>query len=110
MFRNTRLKNLYYSAIASQTADRAVAEQMRVLYVAMTRAISHLILLCALPDPLAALQRARFRLSPGNSLLARSFLDWVLPAVLQEPGARQATTPLQRPPVARPRTPSWRRG
>lgn len=86
--RNARLKNLYYSAIASQTADRAVAEQMRVLYVAMTRAISHLILLCALPDPLAALQRARFRLSPGNSLLARSFLDWVLPAVLQEPGAQ----------------------
>ena len=30
VFRNTRLKSLYYSAIASQTADRAVAEQMRV--------------------------------------------------------------------------------
>lgn len=83
--KNARQRTLYHSAIAARTAERAVAEQMRVLYVAMTRAEERLILLCALPDPASALQKARAPLSPARSLSARRYADWVLPAVFNGP-------------------------
>ncbi len=80
--RSTRQSSLFHGAIAGRAWERAVAEQMRVLYVAMTRAEQRLILLCALQKPEAALQKALTPLTPARSLLALSFGDWLLPAVL----------------------------
>ena len=79
---STRQSSLYHGAIASRAWERSVAEQMRVLYVAMTRAEERLILLSAHPKPEAALQKALTPITPARSLQAKSFGDWVLPAVL----------------------------
>ena len=79
---STRQNSLFHGAIAGRVWERAVAEQMRVLYVAMTRAEQRLILLCALSKPEAALQKAITPLTPARSLQALTFGDWVLPAVL----------------------------
>lgn len=97
--RSARQSSLFHGAIAGRAWERAVAEQMRVLYVAMTRAKERLILLCALPRPEAALQKALSPLSPARSLQALSFGDWVLPAVLAGPEGNALRSCLNLPPA-----------
>ena len=98
--RSTRQGSLFHGAIAGRAWERAVAEQMRVLYVAMTRAEQRLILLCALQKPEAALQKALTPLTPARSLLALSFGDWLLPAVLAGPEGNGLRAYLHLPPAA----------
>ncbi len=98
ILKGARLGNLYYSAIAGRVVERGVAEQMRVLYVAMTRAEGQLILLCAHPRPETALQNARTPLSPARSILARSFADWLLPILLEEEGGGALRAAIGLPP------------
>lgn len=97
--RSTRLGSLFHAAIAGRAWERSVAEQMRVLYVAMTRAKERLILLCALPNPERALQKALTPLTPARNLQALSFGDWILPAVLAGPEGNGLRSYINRPPV-----------
>lgn len=103
---STRQNSLYHGAIAGRAWERAVAEQMRVLYVAMTRAEERLILLCALAKPEASLQKALTPLTPSRSLQALSFGDWVLPAVLCGPEGNDLRADLHQlpAPAGRPST------
>ena len=78
-----RKETIYKRAIAARAAAKDLAEEMRVLYVAMTRARDRLILLAALPNTARAVREAALPLSPARAAAANSFLDWVLGAVLQ---------------------------
>ncbi len=78
-----RKETIYKRAIAARAAAKDLAEEMRVLYVAMTRARDRLILLAALPNAARAVREAALPLSPARAAAANSFLDWVLGAVLQ---------------------------
>ena len=77
---------------AAQTAD-AVSEEMRVLYVAATRARDRLLLTMSLKNPEKALGRLAAQLTAGG--LCRPYLlqhcasraDWVLQALLTHPSA-----------------------
>ena len=77
---------------AAQTAD-AVSEEMRVLYVAATRARDRLLLTMSLKNPDKALERLAAQLTAGG--LCRPYLlqhcasraDWVLQALLTHPSA-----------------------
>ena len=69
------------------------AEEMRLLYVAMTRAKEKLILLCTAPNAAKTLENAALRIGTApvmDSLqitAANSFADWLLPAVIRHPDA-----------------------
>ena len=78
-----RKETLYKRAIAARSAAKDLAEEMRVLYVAMTRARDRLILLAALPDAERAVREAALPMSPARVAAAKRLLDWVLGAVLQ---------------------------
>ena len=73
-------------AAAEQASVEAEAEEMRILYVLLTRAKDRLILTGSAPDVNKLVRRAavsvRTPLSPG------SFLDLIMPAVLTMPGAQ----------------------
>ncbi|MEA5059700.1 MAG: hypothetical protein EOM66_04640 [Clostridia bacterium] len=96
---NTRQSSLFHAAISGRIWERTVAEQMRVLYVAMTRAQKRLILLAAMPKPEATIGRALFPLSPARSLQALCFGNWVLPAVLAGPEGNCLRSLLNLPPA-----------
>ncbi len=76
-----------YESLAATVKDAATDEEMRILYVALTRARERLVVTAAVPDPEAALdalaepERARF-LSPYSVFQKeQSFLAWILSAV-----------------------------
>ena len=75
-------ETLFRRAIAARSAAKDLAEEMRVLYVAMTRARERLILLAALPDAERTVREAALPLSPARVSAARSFIEWILGAVL----------------------------
>lgn len=78
-----RRETLYKRAIAARAAAKDLAEEMRVLYVAMTRARDRLILLAALPNAERTVREAALPLSPARVSAAKSFAEWVLGAVLE---------------------------
>lgn len=75
-----RFDTFYRKAVAHRVRDKIIAENMRVLYVAMTRAKERLIMLGAVgnKDAKRFLKLYR-RITPQSAMRARSFLDWVLP-------------------------------
>lgn len=56
-------------------------EELRILYVALTRAREKLIMTGVLPDPEEALKN-RKRMTFSNRLFAKSYLDWIMPVAL----------------------------
>ncbi len=78
-------------AIALELEREDLAEEMRVLYVAMTRAKEKLILLAAVKDIDSVLRRAAMALGDGEKQepfavnRAKSFLDWLLVCALRHP-------------------------
>ena len=69
------------------------AEEMRLLYVAMTRAKEKLILLCTASNAEKALEKAAQRAGTAPAMdslqitAANSFADWLLPAIIRHPDA-----------------------
>ncbi len=96
-------RRLKYPSVAHQAVARAcerdtVAEELRILYVAMTRARDRLVLVggardlraklaywCLPPAPGGGPDGAR--LSPGRVARARCYLDWLVPALASHPDA-----------------------
>ena len=77
-------------AIALETARGAGAEELRVLYVAMTRAQEKLILVSSAPDMDTLLQKAAMeplggRISPFTVRKSRSAAAWLLLCALRHP-------------------------
>jgi len=81
--RRVKYSGAYHMAVAQKLRAEAVAERMRVLYVAMTRAEQRLIALCA--DKQAGKRALRWSEEKGlyadNAGAANSFIDWIGPAV-----------------------------
>lgn len=84
--------SLAHQAIARKLRMEMVAEEMRILYVALTRAKEKLILLGTTRNVENLVQRwhqaamgAGPKLSAGAIADARSFLDWIGPALLRHP-------------------------
>lgn len=76
-------------ALSISARKEAIAEQMRLLYVAMTRARDQLILMGAYADVQKALEQASKRLPESWSLSqGDSFSKWLLPFALRHPNAQ----------------------
>ena len=81
--------------ISREIQEEKLGEELRVLYVAMTRAKEKLILMGAVKDPREKIEKwsrrgknGEERLSYSEIISAASYLDWVMPALLRhESGA-----------------------
>jgi ATP-dependent helicase/nuclease subunit A len=92
-----RFTTLPKEVIRLETANSTLSEEMRVLYVAMTRAKEKLIAVAALSDPEAALKKAAAmtvreknaegveKLLPFNVSRAGSYAEWLLACALCHP-------------------------
>ena len=91
-----RYPSLPRRAIAAKMKRESVSEEMRILYVAMTRAKDRLIMTCACKNPEKQLAKTVQRMNPpGDGLLCMEAgcpADWLLLAALQrtEAGALHA--------------------
>jgi ATP-dependent helicase/nuclease subunit A len=82
-------RRIRYPSLATQVVERRLrramlAEEMRILYVAMTRAREHLICVGTVRSKTIDAARQRWEgvdgpLPPARVLAARSYLDWLLP-------------------------------
>ena len=92
--RRLRYPSVAKQAICEKIVTESLSEEMRILYVAMTRAREKLIITGAVDDIGKALEKwsrcAQVRgekLSPYDVYRGRSFLDWIGPAVLRNAGS-----------------------
>jgi len=75
-------KTLTTTLIAKQLRNEMLAEEMRLLYVALTRSQSKLILTGVLKDEETILQLANEEVNPAHFRLgAKRYIDWLLPAI-----------------------------
>lgn len=96
-----RRPNLLKKVIQKATASENMGEELRVLYVAMTRAKEKLILTGTVSDAADKLEKwsacahtEKVQLSYARLMSASTYLDWVVPAVLRHPdGAKLAACP-----------------
>ncbi len=75
---NIKIRTIYRSAIETAAYKKQLAEEMRLLYVAMTRAMDRIIMIGGVrgaEKKLAALDRP---LTDGTVNKSKSFLDWIL--------------------------------
>ena len=89
-----RLQTLPHAALKTASRRATLSEELRLLYVAMTRAKERLVLLCSqrglekkLQGLAAGLTFAGTRLEPAQVQGAGSFADWLLIAMLRHPDA-----------------------
>ena len=75
-YRKTLLQNI----IEARLSREEMAEEIRILYVALTRPMDKLVLLGAVNDAESAIKRARSQ-GPKTPVKARSYLDLLLPAL-----------------------------
>ena len=84
--RGIRYPSLAWRAIAARLDEETLSEEMRVLYVAMTRAKDRLFISCAYPDAAKQLEKLREGLSsPVSDELLRGDLcpaDWLIRSAL----------------------------
>ena len=77
-------------AIAARLERETLSEEMRLLYVALTRAEERLYMTAAVKGLQKKLETARSELTdplePAKLLKARSMVDWLIPAVLSDGG------------------------
>lgn len=82
-----RYPSLQRRAIAAKMKRESVSEEMRILYVAMTRAKDRLVMTCACKNPERQLTKTVQRMAPpGDELLCMEAgcpADWLLLAALQ---------------------------
>ena len=94
--------SLPFEAIRLRSEKELIAEEMRVLYVAMTRAREKLILLASLPNAAQTLRKLSYqasggRLEPFESYLARGYEGWLLPVLLRHPDCGELRAQIGRP-------------
>lgn len=83
--------SLPFEAIRLQSEKEAVSEEMRVLYVALTRAKEKLIIVTTMKKPreklaeIAASLGESYKLPPFNVYNSNSYSDWILEAALRHP-------------------------
>ncbi len=77
-------KTLSQSIIETRISREAMAEEIRILYVALTRPMDKLILLGSVKEAQSAMKQAADRGLP-SPLKARSYLDFLLPALADCP-------------------------
>ncbi len=82
---NVKTANLLHTAVTARVWRQQVAEQMRVLYVALTRASDRLVIIASLRD-MELVEKFTSPLTPATVSAAKSYLDWILPAALLSPG------------------------
>lgn len=89
-----QLETVPHRAAAVAAKRETVSEEMRVLYVAMTRAKEKLILISACKNVGKTLDKYRARLNqdaqkmlPFAAAAATSYADWLLPSLLRHPQA-----------------------
>lgn len=82
---NLRHGNMLHTAVTARLWRHQVAEQMRVLYVALTRASDRLIMIASLRD-MELIEKFTAPLTPASIAAAKSYADWILPAALLSPG------------------------
>ncbi len=90
-----KLPSAFKKFISAQLRQETLAEELRILYVAMTRAEEHLVMTGVLKKPEEKLEKFRqiegdpsFALPPGILRGAGCFLDWVLACIFRS-GAQQ---------------------
>ena len=90
----SQLPTVCHRAVQTSLADDMMSEELRVLYVAMTRAKERLVLVCAVKGLEKAMEKYRARVFPGEARMAPfvsasalSYADWLLPALLRHPDA-----------------------
>ncbi len=87
--KRTRKETLSFLAMKNSLKNDNLAEEIRVLYVALTRAKEKLFLTAAVKDYEKALEKAvnyrnaNQRLSYFGKTKAASFMDWILPIITQ---------------------------
>ena len=89
-------RTLSKTALAEAVRMENLSEELRVLYVALTRAKEKLILTGAVKDTLKSLERWQMvaehtgeRIPASRMRRGRSYLDWVMPALLRHRDARE---------------------
>jgi len=93
---NSRLDSLAYQVIEERNRRKSLAEEMRILYVAMTRAMNRLILVgCKDKDSckniiIAASSFAGQSIPSRHLEIYQNHLDWILSALGSEPILHQA--------------------
>ena len=91
----TKTPTLYKKMIQRQIANENLGEELRVLYVAMTRAKEKLILTGSvkleskLKKWCQSAESGKETLSFGSLSAASSYLDWVMPAILSHPAGKK---------------------
>ena len=90
----SQVPTVCHRAVQTALKNDRISEEMRVLYVAMTRARERLILVCAVKDLEKTMEKYRKRvnvysnqIAPFAASLAASYADWLLPALLRHPDA-----------------------
>lgn len=78
VMRSQRQKSIYYKAITLKKHDEQLAEEMRLLYVSMTRARDYLVMLGSVKK-LESKTDWKQPLNPRRILNAASMLDWIYP-------------------------------
>ena len=103
--RRLKYPSLAHLAVASRIVREAVAEELRCLYVGMTRARDALILVGTRKNLPRALAEWCRPLTPARLAGARTYLDWVVPAVARHPEAAALRPADGEPPDAPPTGP-----
>ena len=85
VIRSVRVQPLLFKAVRENRKFLDTAEQMRVLYVGMTRARDALIMLAAVQDTQKEIRKALVRLTPLHVVNKKRFLDWTLAALMDTP-------------------------
>lgn len=75
-------KSFLHEAITAALSAKATAEEMRVLYVAMTRARERLIMLCAAKDGARLVNGALAPQTQSSIIMQKSFAAWLLGHIL----------------------------
>ncbi|MDR1299544.1 MAG: helicase-exonuclease AddAB subunit AddA [Oscillospiraceae bacterium] len=93
--RRIEYQTLARAAVARALADEACSEELRVLYVALTRAREKLIMVCALKNAERTLRKLRVsaaRPVPAQTLIdASCAAEWILLAALTRPESHSLT-------------------
>lgn len=88
-------KTLCHTAVRLSLKDDLLSEEMRVLYVALTRAREKLIMIYADENPLKKCESMAYSINPSNERLnpvvvksANSYGKWIVTSLLRHEGAR----------------------
>ncbi|HWS29416.1 MAG TPA: helicase-exonuclease AddAB subunit AddA [Clostridia bacterium] len=87
VMRGVRAQTLLFKAVRENRKFLDTAEQMRLLYVGMTRARDALLMLAAVQNTQKEIEKALVPLTPLHVADKKRFLDWTLAALMDTPCA-----------------------